>query len=144
MWVSSQRKELSDQEMGGCRTLSSPARPGGSVEREGASACTHCGMEAVVPQTPSASENTSASQTACPGWQSSRARRKEKLFLSLAHSPLLIDGAALRGGLSFLESRGAQGSSGNTDIKGLRRAETMPCHHQRWHEGSDCSSDNRC
>lgn len=67
---------------------------------------------------------------------------KKKLFWSPAHAPLLTEqcwavaSPSRRGG----EHRGALTLISFTDIKGLSKAEMMPCHHCCWHNSSICTS----
>lgn len=142
MWVCSCREELGGWEMGDDRTPGSPAgRSGGSARCWGASACTHSGMEAVVLQScvhlrapASAEQPVLAGGHPGPG--------EKKLFWSLVHAPLLTEqhwvvaSPSQRGG----EHREALTLISFTDIKGLSKAEMMPCHHHCRHDSSICSS----
>lgn len=124
------------------RTPGNPeGRSGGSAGHRGASACTRSSTEAVVPQSCVCLRVlASAEQPVLAGGHPGTG--KKKLFWSPAHAPLLTEqcwavaSPSRRGG----EHRGALTLISFTDIKGLSKAEMMPCHHCCWHNGSICTS----
>ena len=129
MWICSRGEELGGWEMGDGRTPGSPAgRSGGSARHLGASACTRSGTEMVMPQScvhlrapVSAKQPVLAHSHPGPG--------EKKLFWSSVHALLLTEQrwAVASSSRRGREHRGALTLISFTDIKGLSKAEMMPC-----------------
>jgi len=142
MWVGSCSEEPGGCEMGDGRTPGSPAGcSGGSAGCWGDSACTCSVTEAVVLHSCVRLRATeSPKQPALAGGHPGPGEKK--LFWSPAHAPLLMEqrwavaSPSQRGG----EHRGALTLISFTNIKGLSKAETMPCYHHHQHDDLICSS----